>query len=405
MRPAPRESTPAPARLPAAVVHVVTVPVSLDTQLGGQLSYMRGRGYDVHVITSPGPELAAFAEREGVPAEAIPMRRAITPMKDLVALYRLWRSLRRIRPQIVHSHTPKGGLLGMIAATLARTPVRIYHLRGLPFVTATGLRRRLLRSTEWVSCALAHRVIAISHSTQSTAVEEGLSRPDKIGVLLGGGNGVDAAVRFKPQPASVRSEIRGQLQIPEDALVIGFVGRLARDKGIVELAAAWKQLRERDPRLHLLLVGWNELEPGLAEMGAALQADPRVRLTGPRSDVPRLYAAMDVVALPTYREGFPNVAVEAAAMALPLVATSIPGCVDAVQDGVTGTLVPVADAGALRVALERYIADPALRSRHGQAGRRRVLQDFRREAIWEAIDAEYQRLLEARRPVRRFDVG
>lgn len=372
----------------------MTAPVSL-VFLAGQVSFMRAAGYSVHAITSPGPELASFGAREGVRVEAVEMPRRITPLQDLVALRRLWKALRRIRPDIVHAHTPKGGLLGMLAAWLARVPVRVYHLRGLPFVTAAGPRRRLLRATERVSCALAHRVLAVSHSIRTIAVDEGICREDKIKVLLGGsGNGVDATGRFVPAAPAVRAEARAELAIPPDAAVVGFVGRLVRDKGVVELAEAWLRLREGAPGLHLLLVGPAEREDAVpVEVLAALRADPRVHLTGHARDTPRLYAAMDVVALPTYREGFPNVALEAAAMGLPIVATSVPGCTDAVRDGVTGTLVPARDAGALAGALRRYLEDPALRDRHGQAGRQRVLAEFRREAIWEGIAAEYQGLL------------
>lgn len=389
-------SAPVEGRARPTVVHVMTVPISLAF-LSGQVSHMRGCGFSLHAITSPGPELAQFAEREGATVHAIPMARAITPIRDLSAVWQLWRTLRAIQPDIVHAHTPKGGLLGMIAATLAGTPVRVYHMRGLAFLTESGSRRWMLRVTERISCALARRVLAVSHSMRSIAVEEGLCRPEKIKVLLGGsGNGVDAKGRLKPMDQTARCSARAQYGIPQSATVVGFVGRLARDKGIVELAAAWNLLRERHPGLQLLLVGWDELEPALADLGAALRADERVHVTGPQSEMARLYAAMDVVALPTYREGFPNVALEAAAMALPIVATSVPGCVDAVQDGVTGTLVPAHDATALAAALERYLSDPPLRVRHGEAGRHRVLTSFRQEAIWDAIAAEYRSLLGSR---------
>jgi glycosyltransferase involved in cell wall biosynthesis len=324
------------------------------------------------------------------------MTRRITPLRDLASLCRIYLALRRIHPEIVHAHTPKGGLLGMMAAWLARTPVRVYHLRGLPLLTATGARRWLLRFTEWTSCALAHRVFAVSHSMRTIALEEGLCGGDKITVLASGsGNGVDATGRFKPLDQAVRLSARAEHRIPADALVIGFVGRLVRDKGVVELASAWRQLREGNPRLHLLLVGPFEPDDPLPlDVVAGLESDPRVHLTGLDRDIPRLYAAMDVVALPTYREGFPNVALEAAAMELPVVATAVPGCIDAVHDGVTGTLVPSGDALALAQALQQYLSDAPLRAKHREAARRRVLAEFRREAIWQAIAEEYRTLLE-----------
>jgi glycosyltransferase involved in cell wall biosynthesis len=258
----------------------------------------------------------------------------------------------------------------------------------------------LLAGSERVSCALAHRVICVSNSIREVALEEGLCDPRKITVLLGGsGNGVDAAGRFDPAALAegARQRARERLGIPPTALVIGFVGRVVRDKGVVELAAAWTALRDEHPELHLLLVGPFEAQDPLpASVERVLRADARVHLAGMDWNTPPLYAAMDVVALPTYREGFPNVPLEAAAMRLPVVATRIPGCVDAVRDGVTGTLVAARDPGALANALRAYLRDPELRDRHGRAGRDRVLREFRSEAIWEAIHQEYRRQLEAR---------
>ena len=390
------EAIPEDARR-AVVVHVTTVPMSLG-HLSGQVGYVERRGFAIHVITSPGPELDVFAGREGVAVHAIPMERAITPGKDLLALWRLWRTFRRIRPDVVHSHTPKGGLLGMVAAALARVPVRVYHIRGLPFTTATGLRRPLLRASELVSCRLADRVLAVSHSMRAIAIQEGFCPPDKVKVLLGGsGNGVDADMRFRPPRDDERRLARATHGIPGGALVIGFVGRLTREKGTRELAEAWRDLRERWPRARLLLVGPVEAQDaGTRRALSSLRSDARVHFAGRVEDTVPLYAAMDVVALPTYREGFPNVAMEAAAMALPIVASHVTGCRDAIEDGVTGTLVPARDPLALARGLERYLLDARLRARHGESGRRRVLAEFRREAIWEAIAAEYDRLLEER---------
>ncbi|OBF41132.1 capsule biosynthesis protein CapM [Mycobacterium sp. ACS1612] len=379
------------------LVHVTTVPQTLWF-LEGQVGYLKARGVDVWALSSPGELLDQFAAREGVPVHDLEMPRRITPLRDMATTARLWRWLREVRPDIVDAHTPKGGLLGMVGAWLAHVPVRVYHMHGLPLMTATGLKRQLLRWAEKVSCLLAQEVLCVSASLQEAAVAEGLCQPDKITVLHHGSiNGVDAETGFNPARVGgmARAAARARYDIPIDAEVIAFVGRVVRDKGLVELVEAWQILRAERPELHLLVVGpFESQDPLPPEVEELLRSDPRIHLTGRISDMPPMYTAMDVVVLPTYREGFGIVAIEAAAMELPVVATEVPGCVDAVQDSVTGTLVPSRDAAALTEAIRRYLLDPELRRRHGRAGRERVLRDFRQEDLWEQIYAEYTRLLQ-----------
>lgn len=382
------------------LVHVTTVPQSLNF-VRGQVRYMKASGFEVEVISSPGPRLAAFGREEDVSVHAVEMQRRITPWDDVTALGALCQVLQRVRPTIVHAHTPKGGLLGMLAAWLAQVPIRIYHMRGLPCLTARGSRRVILRTSELVSCATAHRVIAISPSIASTAVKIGLCPAEKITVLHNGGNGLDALGLFNPNRYSGGSvrETRARFNVPMDASVVGFVGRVVRDKGIGELVRAWLSLREEYLDLHLLVVGPLESQdPVPAQVYERMVSDPRVHLAGrmEKREVPAILAAMDILALPSHREGLPNVPLEAGAMGLPVVATDIPGCVDAVVDGVTGILVPPHDPSALARAIARYLADPELRRRHGQAGRERVLRAFRPHDIWEATLQEYIRLLRAR---------
>jgi lipopolysaccharide/colanic/teichoic acid biosynthesis glycosyltransferase len=385
-------------RVTDTIVYVVTVPQSL-TLLRGQLKHMRSRGASAHVITSPGPEVGPFESREGVPVHAVDMQRRVTPLLDLLSTWEIWRLLRRLRPAVVNASTPKGGLLGMIAAWAAGVPARVYVMRGLPLVTARGPKRVLLRWTEKVSCALAHRVVCISPSLRDVAVAEQLCPTRKLTVVgAGSSNGVDAERRFNPDRLGrgARQAARSDAGIPHDALVLGFVGRVVRDKGIMELEAAWRRLSAEYPALRLLMVGTPEPgDPPPAEAWARLQGDGRVHRVGQVDDVARWYAAMDLLVFPTYREGFGNVAIEAAAMGLPVVATKIPGVIDAVADGATATLVPPGDADALAAAIRKYVNDPALRQAHGRAGRERVLRDFRPEAIWEGVYRQYRQLLTA----------
>lgn len=395
MNDSPVREHPTPIRL----AQIVTVPQTFAL-LEGQTRYMAERGFEITGISSAGPYQTGFAARELVRLITVEMPRRITPFQDLRAIAQLVKTLLAIQPHIVHAHTPKGGLLGMIAATIARVPVRIYHMRGLPLMTATGFRRRLLRWSERTSCGLAHRVLCVSHSLRRYAVDEGLCTADKIVTPLGGsGNGIDAFGRFHPDlpaddAAERRREMRERCGIPEDAIVIAFLGRLVRDKGLIELAEAWRTLSARCPSLHLLIAGPYEPQDPVPEATRrTLELDPRVHLLGQTDDARGVYAAADIVTLPTYREGMPNVPLEAAAMRLPVVATRIPGCVDAVQDGVTGTLVPPADADALARALDTYVRDAELRVRHGRAGRDWILREFDREHIWAATHEQYVELL------------
>lgn len=382
-----RQTTAATRRL----VHVTTVPMSLGF-LTGQAAMLRDHGYQMTAISSDGPELHAFGEREGVDVIPVEMTRRITPRQDLASVARLTRELRRIRPDIVHAHTPKGGLLGMMAAAACRVPVRIYHLRGLPLETATGAKRALLRTTERIACGLATHVLCVSHSLREVALLEGLCPPDKIRVLgAGSGQGVDVD-RFDPDalPPGTREAVRRELGIPEDAVVIGFVGRIVRDKGVDELLRAWAQIERDHPHARLLMVGpFEPHDPVAPETRARIEAGGTVIRVGFTRDLPRLYAAMDVVTLPSWREGFPNVPLEAAAMGLPVVGTRVTGVVDAVRNHESGTLVPVRSDRALAAAIGVYVRDHARRKLHGGAGRQRVASSFSRQAVHAALGVFY----------------
>ena len=364
----------------------------------GQIRYMRDNGFDVHVVSGPGAELD-YLTREGVPIHPIKLTRGLAPLSDLRALVSLYRLFVRHKPIIVHGSTAKGGPLSMIAAAAAKTPIRVYTLRGLIIQLGSGAMNKVFRALEWLACRCSSQVLAVSRSVADIMIRENLCTPDKIKVLGNGSSmGVDAENRFNPKLAANADidALRKQLGIPTDATVLGFVGRIVRDKGVVELAAAWRQLRLEYENAFLLMVGPAEpQDPVPAEVLLELRTDPRVVIVdfAQNEDMPIYYRVMDLVILPTYREGFPNVPLEAAAMELPVLATRVTGCVDAVVDGVTGTLARVRDSGALANAIRVYINDSAKRKAHGKAARRRVISDFRPEILWEAQYLEYIRLL------------
>jgi glycosyltransferase involved in cell wall biosynthesis len=380
------------------LVQMTTVPMSLSF-LEGQIEYVKGKGFDVHVISSPDIALEEFGSEMQVETHELPMERRITPLRDLISLFRLSKILRQLRPHIVHGHTPKGGLLSMLGAWWCGVPVRIYHIHGLPMVTAKGIKRQLLKWAEKISCLHASHVYCVSDSVREVAVAEGLCPAEKVKVLLNGSiNGIDAESRFNPERfgSNTRDVVREKYGIPDDALVVGFVGRIVRDKGIIELAQAWKSLRQEFPTLHLLLVGGFEpQDPIPIEIEKQLQEDERIHMAGwlGAAEIPKYCLAMDVLALPSYREGFNTVLLESAAMRLPVVASRVPGCIEGVIEEVTGALVPSHNGAALAEALKKYLRDSGLRQQHGMAGRIRVLKDFRPEDMSKAIYHEYIRLL------------
>ena len=362
------------------ILHMTTVPVSLS-YLSGHVKHAKRKGFEVHALSSPGELLDDFGRDMQIEVHSTFMPRRITPIGDLGALWRITRIMRRISPTIVDGHSPKGALLAMMAATLCNVPVRVYHMHGLPMETATGLKRHLLRWSERIACKLSHQVFCVSNSLREQAIAERLCPADKIKVIHRGSiDGVEACDRF--DPARIGSEgaalLRDRYDIPRDALVIGFVGRIVRDKGLIELVRAWQALRGEFASLHLLIAGpFESQDPIPAEVEAILRKDPRIHLAGEVKDTPNIYRILDLLLLPTYREGFGTVLLEAAAMEIPVVATRITGCVDAVRDGETGTLVPARNAEALTSAVRAYLRDPELRRLHGLRGRQRVLARLR----------------------------
>jgi len=262
--------------------HITTVPETFNF-FKGQIGYMKTQGYEIHALSSPGKLLMQFGDREQIPVYGVPMQRRITPLQDIYAIFQIWQYLQFIRPQIIHAHTPKGGLLGMISARLAGIPVRIYHIRGLPMMTAKGYKRLLLTWSEKLACLCAHQVLCVSHSVREVAINQGLCPPEKIKVLLGGSsNGVDASNRFNPANLDpyTRQQTRKNYGIPDDAVVVGFVGRIVRDKGIEELTKAWQILQQEFSNLHLLVVGCFEPQDSVAaNVQELLTSDRRVHMT------------------------------------------------------------------------------------------------------------------------------
>lgn len=380
----------------ASIIYVVTSAVFADVMLRGQLAYLAGRGFDITAVAD-GNGLSEVGLREGVATVGVAMEREISPVKDLKALAELWALFRGLRPRIVNAGTPKAGLLGMMAATAAGVPARIYTLHGLRLETTAGLKRLVLTAAEKLACCCATHVVCVSESLRLRAVSLGVLNPAKALVLgRGSVNGVDVE-RFRSglQGSEEVATLRKRLGIPPSAPVVGFVGRFVRDKGISDLVECFTQIvlpMFREARL--VLVGeFEKGDPVPAHVRKQMLNEPAVVSVGFVADTAPYYRLMDVVVFPSYREGFGNVLLEAAASAVPVVAYAATGTVDAVWHGETGTLVAVGDVAALGRVTCQYLASSELRRQHGEAGRGHAVRWFRSEMVWTGWESLYRKIL------------
>jgi len=377
--PASFPGEPTPAGGAVRIVQIVTTGFAAARLFRGQAGFLARSGFDVTIVSASHPDMEGFAEQEGVRVETVEMEREIAPLRDLMALWRLWRLLARLRPDAVHVGAPKAGLLGGLAAWAAGVRCRIYTLHGLRLETATGLKRRLLWAAERLACRAATRVLCVGPGVRRRAAELRLVHPEKTAVLgAGSANGVDLE-RFGPTAANqARADaLRKEFGLAPGAPVAGFVGRLTKDKGIAELTEAFFHIRSQRMDAQLLLAGgFEEGDPLPEAVRVKLALDPGVRITGWVRDPAPYYHVLDVLALPSYREGLPTAVLEAAAAGKPAVAADATGVSDAVIDGVTGRLVPVGDSRRLAAELRELLDDEAERGRLGQAARERAVRHF-----------------------------
>lgn len=378
------------------LLRIVTSTVSL-VLIKGQYRYLREHGIDVIVVTGPPPlSDKDIALLEGAPHRLMPhLVRPISVWNDVKALFELIMLIRREKPDVVHANTPKASLLGITAAWWCRVPHRIYTVTGLRFQTATGLFRRLLITMERITCRLSTKVIPEGDGVAKTLRAERITRKPLNKLHNGNINGLDLAhFDKKAIPMDLLNIAKSETGFTDKHFTFIFVGRIVKDKGICELLEAFSRLYQEDPDVRLVLVGDFEpkLDPLPEEVDQTIKTHKAIYCTGWQDDVRPWLAVADALAFPSYREGFPNVVMQAGAMELPCVVSDINGCNEIIIEGENGLIVPPHDASALYHGMKRIMEDKVLYNHCKQNARPLIASRYKQEDVWQATLEMYQSL-------------
>ncbi|WP_343567388.1 glycosyltransferase family 4 protein [Sphingobacterium sp.] len=377
------------------LARVTTVPISLKLLLKGQHKFMQRNGFNVIGISSYGPELDEIQNEEKIRVKDIEMTRNISPFKDLKSLWSLYKFFKQEKPLIVHTHTPKAGVLGMLAAKICGVPIRLHTVAGMPLMEASGIKREVLDIVEKITYWAATKIYPNSKELERFILNYGYCFPDKVKVIANGSsNGVDTSF-FSPDQieASFSLEVKDRLGISNNDFVFIFVGRIVGDKGINELISAFKQIN--NPHVKLLLVGGleTELDPLSTETLDEIRTNPNILSVGFQRDVRPYFAISNALVFPSYREGFPNVVMQAGAMELPAIVSDINGCNEIIIEGKNGTIIPVKNVDAVKNAMEMIITNKELYTMMKANARAMITERYEQKVVWDALLAEYRSLL------------
>jgi glycosyltransferase involved in cell wall biosynthesis len=378
------------------LIRITTVPISLDKLLSGQLNFMQ-TNFDVVAISSEKAYLERVGLKENVRTFHLEMSRKITPINDLIAVVRLFFFLLREKPAIVHTHTPKAGIVGMLASFLARVPCRLHTIAGLPLLEEKGLRRKVLNFVEKLTYACATKIYPNSFGLKDIILEQKFCNANKIKVIVNGStNGIDTSF-FSPSLIKLEEmqQLKLDLNIAPDDFVFVFVGRLVKDKGINELVTAFEDLHKLNSKAKLLLVGdyESDLDPLFPEVLNSINENPAIISVGFQYDVRPYFSISNVLVFPSYREGFPNVVMQAGAMGLPSIVSDINGCNEIIENNRNGFIIPVKDSQAVFEKMKLYLYDNSIYTFHKSVARDRIESRYQQSLVWEAILLEYKFLM------------
>jgi glycosyltransferase involved in cell wall biosynthesis len=380
------------------LIRITTVPLSLKLLLAGQMNYTKAQGWDVIMVSSDGREISQAIKNEGVQHEIIPFTRKITPFEDLKCIWLLIQLFKREKPDIVHTHTPKAGLLGMIAANLAGVTIRIHTLAGIPAMAAEGRKKTLLESVEKWTYSNAREVWPNSPGLRKFVLQKELCSECKLKIVgKGSSNGVDLE-KFNRNFLKENHLVAATMRIMpgEDDFIILSVGRLVRDKGIEELVTAFLNSKIVDKSKLVLLGAFEQdLDPISPETVQTIRENPRIIQIDWSDHVAHYLALADILVHPSHREGFPNVILEAGAMHVPVICSDIIGNTDIITQQKTGLIFPVKDAAVLKEAMEFAFVKRDKMAEYAASLYEEVVQNYDRKFVQKEIFSNYQRLINA----------
>lgn len=378
------------------LIRITTISLSLKVLLRQQLKFMSAY-YDVIAVASPDKILEEVAEYEEVRAVPVLMTRTISPLKDVKALWQLYQLFKKEQPSIVHTHTPKAGLLGMIAAKFAGVPVRMHTVAGLPLMETKGIKKRLLEYIERLTYSRATKVYPNSENLAQFILEKNYCKAKKIKVLgNGSSNGIDTDFfQLNPHIVSIATTLKETLQIKRNDFVFTFIGRLVKDKGIEELVEAFTQLKNTYRYIKLLLVGDYEpkLDPLCDDTVELIEEDNDIIHVNFQTDVRPYLAITNVLTFPSYREGFPNVPMQAGCFNVPCIVTDINGCNEIIEPGKNGLIIPTKNAKALEHAMHALLTNRSLCDSLKANARRMIVERYDQKHIWNLLLKEYENQL------------
>jgi glycosyltransferase involved in cell wall biosynthesis len=382
------------------LLRITTVPISLKVLIKGQMRYMQQQGFDVLAVSADGKERNDVINNEQVSHIIVPMSRIISPFQDLKSLWALVKLIRRYRPDIVHTHTPKAGLLGMMAALFCKVPRRLHTVAGLPLMETQGMKRKLLLFTEWLTYQCAHMVYPNSHGLKNFIEKNIRIAPAKLKVIgKGSSNGIDVAFFCRDEEIEAKAGvIRAQYGIDDSFTTFSFVGRVVKDKGIEELLVAFDML-SKYIKTKLILVGHFEpdLDPITPRSQEILVSNKNIIHVGFQADVRPFVVASDIFVFPSYREGFPNVVMQACCLEVPCIVSNINGCNEIIAHNETGLIVPVKESQPLFEAMRDFAVDPKRRQAFGKRARAFVQDNFDQGYVWSQLLNEYEQIQESRK--------